>query len=427
MSTSDHSRRWTRGQTIADALSDQAIVHNGSLVAPLERGPEAASAVVRGRVARTGPLRVQTPPTQWAYALELPVDGPRLSEAGGPVLVDVELEVEHGLLGVGALSLDRQRFTSAELPVGPDAGRTTVTVLLKEPEDCSALMLRNIALDGTVTHVTLFSATPSRAADRWSPSVDSSEADRKTDIAAATPATLFSILRRKWSEVPGGLLQRRRSVDLLQLSDDALLDTWRAVRDEASAGSGFPVRGWYMTLYRDVLAGRRVMDVGSGMGIDGLTFAEAGAAVTFVDIAPDNLRVIRRLAGIMGLRNVGFVHLENFDTIDSLPTVDVIWAQGSMINAPFSLMQEECRRLLKHLPVGGRWIELAYPPERWVREGRRPFSEWGVVTDGPGTPWMEWYDLERLQARLQPAVFDPVTAFNFHNDDFVWFDLLRRA
>ena len=47
------------------------------------------------------------------------------------------------------------------------------------------------------------------------------------------------------------------------------------------------------------------------------------------------------------------------------------------------------------------------------------------MTDGEGTPWMEWYDLARLSKRLAPATFEPVLAVNFHNDDFNWFDLTR--
>jgi hypothetical protein len=39
---------------------------------------------------------------------------------------------------------------------------------------------------------------------------------------------------------------------------------------------------------------------------------------------------------------------------------------------------------------------------------------------------MEWYDLSRLRERLRPAEFDVILSFNFHNDDFNWFDLIRR-
>jgi hypothetical protein len=76
--------------------------------------------------------------------------------------------------------------------------------------------------------------------------------------------------------------------------------------------------------------------------------------------------------------------------------------------------------------VGGRWIEYGYPRERWVREGERPFSEWGASTDG-GAPWMEWRDVDKVMKYLSPAQFDLVFTLNFHDNDFNWFDLVRRA
>ena len=104
---------------------------------------------------------------------------------------------------------------------------------------------------------------------------------------------------------------------------------------------------------------------------------------------------------------------------------DVVWCDGSMICAPFSLAREESALLLGHLKPGGRWIELAYPKVRWEREGKLPFDQWGAKTDGEATPWMEWYDLDRLRERLAPAQFDVVLAFEFHGSDFNWFDLIR--
>jgi len=67
---------------------------------------------------------------------------------------------------------------------------------------------------------------------------------------------------------------------------------------------------------------------------------------------------------------------------------------------------------------------LAYPKIRWDREGMLPFETWGDKTDG-GAPWMEWYDLEKILKRLDPAKFEVVLNFNFHNEDFNWFDLVR--
>ena len=95
-----------------------------------------------------------------------------------------------------------------------------------------------------------------------------------------------------------------------------------------------------------------------------------------------------------------------------------------MINLPYKIAAEESKSLLEHLPIGGRWIELAYPKERWVAEGKLPFEKWGSKTDG-GAPWIEWYDLEKLLDRLSPSLFNVILNFNFHNDDFNWFDLVR--
>ena len=237
----------------------------------------------------------------------------------------------------------------------------------------------------------------------------------------------LSILRRKWFEVPSGD-HRFTTTDLLKLSDRELVAKWKQMHAEATTGPHFSVRGWYHTLYRDILRNKRVMDVGSGLGLDGITFAEAGAHLTYVDIIKSNLQLLRRLNEAMGLTTASYFYLQDFSIFDQLaPEYDVIWCQGSMINAPFEVMKIEVAELLKHLPIGGRWIELAYPKERWEREGRMPFHLWGERTDGEGTPWVEWYDLEKLLARLAPAKFEVVLALNFHNDDFNWFDLKRTA
>ncbi|GAG34472.1 unnamed protein product, partial [marine sediment metagenome] len=151
------------------------------------------------------------------------------------------------------------------------------------------------------------------------------------------------------------------------------------------------------------------------------------AQMTFLDLVESNLQLLERICELLGVDNVAFQYLEGLDSIAHLPDdFDAIYCQGSLINAPFEVIHDEAQELLKHLPIGGRWIELAYPEQRWQREGRLPFDEWGDKTDG-GAPWVEWYDLPKLQQRLAPAEFDVILSFNFHNDDFNWFDLVRTA
>ncbi|MCP4372159.1 MAG: methyltransferase domain-containing protein [Deltaproteobacteria bacterium] len=234
----------------------------------------------------------------------------------------------------------------------------------------------------------------------------------------------FETLRKKWHEVPAGD-GRFTTKQLLDLTDKEILDLWLHLRLEATTGPAFNVRGWYHLLYKDICCNKKIMDVGSGLGLDGITLAQHGAIVTFVDIVESNLAILQRLCRLLNVTNVDFCHMENVSSLEKLPTdYNVIWCQGSLINAPFDIIRTETQELLKHLPIGGRWVELAYPKERWEREGRLPFEQWGEKTDG-GAPWIEWYDLAKILALLTPAKFDVVFNFNFYNDDFNWFDLVR--
>jgi hypothetical protein len=54
-------------------------------------------------------------------------------------------------------------------------------------------------------------------------------------------------------------------------------------------------------VYRDFFRGRRILEIGSGLGIDGMTAIADGADWTFSDIAQSNLDVVRRVASIKGL------------------------------------------------------------------------------------------------------------------------------
>ncbi len=235
-------------------------------------------------------------------------------------------------------------------------------------------------------------------------------------------------LRQKWQTVPAAADGRVSTADLASMTDAQVVRFWEEQVRASTTGENYTVRGWYHDLYKDVLRGKRVLDVGAGMGIDALTFARHGAEVTLLDIVPSNVAHTKRLARLLGLQSAASFLMEDLASLEALRRdFDVIWCQGSLINAPFDFVRAEVQALLDHLPVGGRWIELAYPRQRWEREGRLPFERWGEKTDGEGTPWVEWYDLEKLRAALAPARFDVVLHFNFHNDDFNWFDLVRRA
>lgn len=245
-----------------------------------------------------------------------------------------------------------------------------------------------------------------------------------TELASPNP---LEIHRRRWDVVPVGF-ERKKTADLQALSDQELMAYWEAAKKFATTGKHYNDRGWYHELYKDVFKSKKVLEIGSGFGIDAMTFAPICKSYTCLDIVPSNLAVLKRLAGIKKITNCNFFFMEKIEDLKGLDRdFDVVFAQGSLHHAPFETVRQEVKILAQHLVVGGRWIQLAYPKGRWIKNGRPPFSKWGKFTDGEETPWVEWYDWPKLRALLSPAKFDLLMTFEYWKGEFVWFDLLRRG
>jgi SAM-dependent methyltransferase len=230
--------------------------------------------------------------------------------------------------------------------------------------------------------------------------------------------------REKWREAPRGSDTDGRifSSELLAMADDQFLSTWQGMAARRYAGE----LAWFGTLYFDTFRGKRVAELGSGLGFDGIRFIENGAQWTFCDIVPDNLAVIRRVATLKGIADRARFHAIGDDlSFAALPAdYDAIWVFGSIHHVPFEVARREALDLLGHLKPGGRWMELVYPRERWLREGAPPFEQWGKVTDGERTPWAEWHDIEKVRRRLFPAPLRTVLDFEFCSHNYRWFDMV---
>jgi len=366
---------------------------------------------------------IVTSPENWAYAATVPLSVP--AAAAGETWVRIRAAVLWGQAGFGLLNRAGTEFQD-RIFVGAGPTVRTTYLKVKDAGDVDCLVIQNASANGTPAEILLEDVT-----------LVVEEPEQHGDGPAIWPCTpgagsdallkdSFDLLRKKWIEVPATRVARIKSADLLEMSDRDLLIAWDDFHS-ASVGGDLAARGWYELLYRDVFRGRQVMDVGCGLGTTTIPFAESGAEITFVDLVPSNLEVVRRVCKLKRLEKVRFCYMEDLGSLASLPPdYDFIYCCGSMINAPLAVSRLEARELLKHLKIGGRWIELAYPKARWEREGRMPFDRWGERTDG-GAPWIEWHDVEKLKSYLAPAVFEVVMAFEFHNGDFNWFDLVRRS
>ncbi len=248
--------------------------------------------------------------------------------------------------------------------------------------------------------------------------------------AAEADATCWDrpieFLRQKWHEVPGHLRVNTR--DLINLPDDELLTFWQREFQQATSGDLYSGRGWYHEKYLSDMPSCHLVDFGSGLGFDSLHFAEVAEQVTCVDIVPENLEVINRVARLLGRDNVTTCLISGLESFQALPeNYDILLAQGSLHHAPAHVVIPEVQALAGRLRPGGRWLQLAYPKSRWIREGCLPFHRWGKITDGDATPWAEWLDLDTVISRMGPLEFDTHASFEFHNGEFIWFDLIKRS
>jgi hypothetical protein len=231
-------------------------------------------------------------------------------------------------------------------------------------------------------------------------------------------------LREKWREIPATRQDRMFSSDLLGVSDEALLGYWDQCRAETSTPE---VRGWYQEQYKGQLANMAVADIGPGIGIDGIWFAQHGARVTFVDIVEDNLALLRRVCRLKGI-DADFYFVDDFFDYRFTTAFDCFLCIGSLINAPLDFTKRQVRALGPFLRVGGLVLMLGYPRERFEASGARDGAAFAATTDGPRTPWIEWYDDDKVRALFGPAFrLEWSRAFGAGGAEFNWFELTKVA
>src|SRR5579862_8814401 len=65
-------------------------------------------------------------------------------------------------------------------------------------------------------------------------------------------------------------------------------------------------------------AGRRVLEIGCGIGTDTVSFARAGAHVTAVDLSDESAALVRKRADVFGLSDRITVHVGNAEELPAI-------------------------------------------------------------------------------------------------------------
>ena len=97
--------------------------------------------------------------------------------------------------------------------------------------------------------------------------------------------------------------------------------------------------------------GKRVLEIGCGIGTDTINFARHGAHVTAVDLSANSIEVARRRAEVFGLsENIQFVHANAEHLSDHIPAepYDLIYSFGVIHHTPNpARVLEQIRAFLK--------------------------------------------------------------------------------
>jgi ubiquinone/menaquinone biosynthesis C-methylase UbiE len=178
----------------------------------------------------------------------------------------------------------------------------------------------------------------------------------------------------------------------------------------------------------DNFRGKRLLEIGCGLGTDLLQFARAGALVTGVDLTPASVELVRRrfaLEGVPGEAQVADAEKLPFED----NTFDVVYSFGVLHHTPNT--QKAIGEVHRVLKPGGRIIIMLYHTEsvhvylgaplyriaHKLRSGAQSLVEdWVRVYDGAENPLGKAYSRSQLRQMFA----------HFRNLRFTGCDPIRR-
>lgn len=125
-------------------------------------------------------------------------------------------------------------------------------------------------------------------------------------------------------------------------------------------------------------AGKRVLEVGCGIGTDTINFARAGADVTAVDLSPESLALARERAAVMGVSDrIAFVQANAEELTSALAAepFDLVYSFGVVHHTPRP--ERALERMRSLIAADGTLKLMVYHRRSWkvasivVRNGGR--------------------------------------------------------
>lgn len=170
----------------------------------------------------------------------------------------------------------------------------------------------------------------------------------------------------------------------------------------------------------DRWSGKKVLEIGCGIGTDTINFARAGAAVTVAELSDESLAVARQRAAVFGLSDRIDFYNGNAEQLSSFVPVkphDLVYSFGVIHHSPHP--EQILTEATKYLKVGGTIKLMVYNRLSWkvlwiaLREGRGRVWRWRqLVAEHSeaqfGSPVTYTYTARELKAMLERHGFRDV-------------------
>jgi SAM-dependent methyltransferase len=256
------------------SVPDSSVIHASSGL------HSSAPAIHPGTTILGEPLTIRTPLPCWSYAVSFRWSGESHLDGRRTLRISIAVTVHQGRVGVGTIRQNGRDFIE-ERYVDCDTGRVVVHLHVSNPDDLQMVMVRNASSDGA----SRVSVEPPEAV--W--------------IERHTLAAHGTVVHRDLALEP-------RRPDAGVVFEDA---TARAINEARLA---------FLDRLQLPLAGRRVLDVGCGVGHFASYYVSRGSEVVGVDGRAENIALMaERLPAVggyvMDVQTADLAALGRFDLI----------------------------------------------------------------------------------------------------------------
>lgn len=185
--------------------------------------------------------------------------------------------------------------------------------------------------------------------------------------------------------------------------------------------------------------GKRVLEIGCGLGTDTMNFARAGADVTAVDLSEKSIEIARQRAAVYGLSNIRFCHGNAEELTSFVPPggYDLIYSFGVIHHTPHPERVIEQLRLCSK--PGTKLKIMVYHRNSWkalqilLREGHGAFWKFSELVERyseaqTGSPVTFAYTPSTVQKLISGFKIDSVTIehiFPYRIPDYVQYRYVK--